>query len=489
MSQKLDVVSQKLDVVIPAIAIILTCLLFFSLVKLSYKIFFLCDSISFLIFAIFLYFLFVFSFDTSYNLIAIVSKKVFTELKFTNKIGNKNVAILYTVKNDFDEENIKTLLNQSYKCDVWVLDASTNKRIVAKIDKVSKNLGFKVFRRGKVERNFKSGKAIDMNEWIKKFGHQYDYVSIADSDSKYPPQFIENMLKYAEHPENRNIGIFQSIPVIIKKNFFTKLMNYISFPLMKRDMVFMNSTNTVFSWGHNNLIRVNALKKVGGFDEKYISEDYATATKLYLKNYKTIFVPVISYEESPLDIYAWFKREIKWTSGSIEFFKMKIPNFSSWFERLRLLIGHLTPLVMGFGLILILLISFIFRVPFIFSKPFIYFLLIFIISQIQHIVFAKYWDKSLSIKNLIIYNFLRSGINALMFIPSIFGLFNKKWITTPKKEQRNLAIKVLLITTFLIFLILLIINPYAYLWNIFWMPNIVVSILLLLILERKKSNS
>lgn len=47
-----------------------------------------------------------------------------------------------------------------------------------------------------------------------------------------------------------------------------------------------NECETVLSWGHNNLHRVSHLMEVGGFDTRYVCEDYATAINLINRGYK-----------------------------------------------------------------------------------------------------------------------------------------------------------------------------------------------------------
>jgi len=107
------------------------------------------------------------------------------------------VALLYATYNDVMPEILDALHNQSYSnCDIFVLDDSTDKRCGLIVDAC----GFPVIRRSS-RSGFKAGA---LNNWLSLYGRVYDCFIILDADSLIGQDFIEEMLRYAEHPFCQN---------------------------------------------------------------------------------------------------------------------------------------------------------------------------------------------------------------------------------------------------------------------------------------------
>jgi membrane glycosyltransferase len=134
--------------------------------------------------------------------------------KVNKLVSSPSVALLYVTYNDAMPDLLRKLNDQTYKkYDIFILDDSTNKEYIRLID----NYGFKTIRRG-TRAGFKAG---SLNNWLSLYGDKYDYFAIADSDSAFKNDFIENIVKYAEHPSNKNVAIFQSkiLPWNTKNSF------------------------------------------------------------------------------------------------------------------------------------------------------------------------------------------------------------------------------------------------------------------------------
>jgi cellulose synthase/poly-beta-1,6-N-acetylglucosamine synthase-like glycosyltransferase len=248
------------------------------------------------------------------------SKKDLLRLDSLSKLPK--VALIYTTFNDVLPETMARLKDQRYEnYDIFILDDSTKEDC----SKIVDSFGFKTIRRDN-RTGFKAGA---LNNWIKLYGDDYDYFIILDADSLLDPDFIENMVKYGDHPSNRDVAIFQS-----KINSYnnttrfartltisTPLANYINDRLI-------NECGTMLSWGHNNLHRTKLIKEVGGFAQKYVSEDYATALTLIQRGYKCKLVDVISYEMMPQTIQTFTKRTVRWSKQSLELLKLNTDNIS-----------------------------------------------------------------------------------------------------------------------------------------------------------------
>ncbi|MDA4119691.1 MAG: hypothetical protein OK436_03795, partial [Thaumarchaeota archaeon] len=113
-----------------------------------------------------------------------------------------------------------------------------------------------------------------------------------------------------------------------------------------------NSMDAVFCYGHNVLVRVSALKQIGGFVEGYVSEDFATAVALAQKGWHSKFIPLQTYEAVPENVRGFIRRQNKWTRGSMEFwgFASK-PSISAnkAFHLLQTPLSHIVNMMLPLG--------------------------------------------------------------------------------------------------------------------------------------------
>jgi len=227
------------------------------------------------------------------------------------------VAILYTTMNDVLPECLSGI-RQDHPCDVYVLDDSTDYSKRKLVDQIALRKGFVVLRR----ENRKGFKAGAVNNWIWKYGEGYNYVVILDSDSYLPTDWVREALRYAEHPANRGIAIFQGLINLwnLENRFVRTLAPLHRVGQDVWELRMANYLDAVFCYGHNVMIRMSALREIGGFVENYVSEDFATAVKLAESGYSSRFVPLHTYEALPENIRGFIRRQNRWTKGSMEFF-------------------------------------------------------------------------------------------------------------------------------------------------------------------------
>lgn len=222
------------------------------------------------------------------------------------------VALLYVTYNDAMPEALARLKNQTYKnCDIFILDDSTDKKRRELIDRFD----YKTIRRAE-RTGFKAGA---LNNWLSLYGDEYEYFIIVDSDSLLDNDFVEEMIKYAEHPSNKNIAIFQSKWRIwnTNKKFPRIIASLLPLWLYSFEKL-ANEYDTPLVVGHNSLFRTELIKEVNGFDERFTCEDLATALNLIEKGYECKYVDRISYEACPETVQSYAKRYIRWAKGTIE---------------------------------------------------------------------------------------------------------------------------------------------------------------------------
>ena len=262
------------------------------------------------------------------------------------------VAILYATMNDVVPECLRAI-QQDYPVDVYVLDDSSREAARAEIDTIASERGYTVVRRP-ARRGFKAGA---INDWYARFGPQYDYFVLLDSDSFLPADWVGEALRYAEHPAHAKVAIFQGLINIW--NFDTRFVQTLAPMARVGQFVWearlANALDTVFCYGHNVLVRRTAVDAIGGFVEGYVSEDFATAVALADRGWHSRFVPLHTYEAMPENLRGFIKRQNKWTRGAMEFLELSRRSRLGPARKFHLLQtpwSHFTNLVLPLGMLL-----------------------------------------------------------------------------------------------------------------------------------------
>jgi membrane glycosyltransferase len=406
---------------------------------------------------------------------------------------------------------IDQLKRQNYKnYEIFILDDSTDKNYIQLID----NFKLITLRRGN-RCGFKAG---SLNNWLSKYGNKYKYFIIADSDSAFKPDFIEKIVRYAEHPLNKEIAIFQSMILPWNKDIpFSRLVGAlipISSYFYKK---LGNECFTVLSWGHNNLHRTKQIMSVGGFDERFIAEDFATTMNLIKYGYQCKLVNILSYDAEPETASNYRKRYIRWAKQTIQL----MSNFSAenipFNTRLHLLIGLYTymiwtilPIIISLGLWgfkssledLDNIIYYALSEEFINKDHTIY--LIIIIFYIFDILFLRIplaHRLGISIKDYFMSIILHMSLSSFMLFPLINSelkmLYNghiefdvtKKGRENNKYTLRQIIQQMKLGIIFNIYLgIGLLKNPLFFIFNFFWLMPFLLSPLSIHLIQRGEKN-
>ncbi|KXK27346.1 MAG: Cellulose synthase 1 [candidate division WS6 bacterium OLB20] len=83
--------------------------------------------------------------------------------------------------------------------------------------------------------------------------------------------------------------------------------------------------NANFMCGTNLIIRVEALKDVGGFDESTITEDYSTSVNLHSRGWKSRYDNyTTAFGNGPGNLAEYFKQQYRWAKGNFDTMKLKL---------------------------------------------------------------------------------------------------------------------------------------------------------------------
>ena len=306
--------------------------------------------ISVLQFGLMVFFLFSFAIVFSKRIVSLFVKPF--PLPKLNALARKpRVAVLYTTMNDVVPDCVDAI-RQTYPVDVYMLDDSSDPYKRAIVDDLARRHGFRILRRPE-RKGFKAGA---INSWLGQYGVHYDYFVLLDADSILPPDWIEEALKYAEHPENANLAIFQGLINIwnTDKPFPRALAATTLLGQDEWERRVSGYVGAVFCYGHNVMLRTKPVLEIGGLVEDYVSEDFATAVKLASAGHGSVFVPLHTWEAMPENVRGFVKRQTKWTRGSMEFWSFVPPARLPWWKKIFLYttpMNHVAYLAIMFAMV------------------------------------------------------------------------------------------------------------------------------------------
>ncbi|MCP4360461.1 MAG: glycosyltransferase [Chloroflexi bacterium] len=222
------------------------------------------------------------------------------------------VALLYLSCNDAMPEALSRLNNQEYKNHhIFVLDDSTQEAYIKLVD----DHDYETIHRG----HRQGAKAGAINHWLSLYGERYEYFVVLDHDGIMKETFIEEMLKYAEHPDNRQVAIFQSLTRAWNiSRLFPRLLDALNPMEMCLHLQVFNQSDSMLCWGHNMLCRTKTILEIGGFIEDFATEDFATNLRLLECGYQSKAVNVVSYDAASETAQFHAVRMTRWASGNLE---------------------------------------------------------------------------------------------------------------------------------------------------------------------------
>ena len=230
------------------------------------------------------------------------------------------VAVLYLTCNDFIPTLASRLKALTYpNLAVFVLDDSTQTEDRHQIDRC----GLPVVRR-KTRSDFKAG---NLNHWLRHHSRDFDYFIVLDNDSLIPDNFVEEMVKYAEHEVNHDVAIFQSsVGIWNQDNRFARTLDLVRSLRMFVSERIDNPCESLLPTT-NVLVRTAAIQAVGGFATRSrTTEDWETGLEVIAQGYRCQRVDVPSYVSMSTSARMHTHRMTRWACGTLEIVKSGIKN-------------------------------------------------------------------------------------------------------------------------------------------------------------------
>ncbi|MFD5482870.1 glycosyltransferase family 2 protein [Streptomyces hawaiiensis] len=210
--------------------------------------------------------------------------------------------------------------------DVWLLDEGDDDRARA----LCAELGVRHFTRlGVPEWNRSKGahkartKHGNYNAWIAMHGDAYDFFASVDTDHVPHPDYLERMLGYFRDPD---------VAFVVGPQVYGNYHNPVTKAAESQQFLFHaliqragNRYRAPMFVGTNNVVRVSAVKQIGGLYDS-ITEDMATGFEIHRhrnpatgRHWCSVYTPdVLAVGEGPASWTDFFTQQMRWSRGTYE---------------------------------------------------------------------------------------------------------------------------------------------------------------------------
>ncbi len=293
-----------------------------------------------------------------------------------------SVAIITAARHEPKEvlaETFITVNNIEYKNKrVYFLDDSIKEEYHKEAEELAREHHLTLFRRTKPWHGAKAG---IINDFLEQMTEKY--LVIFDADSNPMPDFLNPLVPIME--ANEKLGFIQT------PQFYTNIENNrVARAAMLQQAVFYEYicdgkgiVDSMFCCGTNVILRVSALRTIGGMDERTVTEDFATSLRLHTHGFSSLYYNhVCVFGMGPEDLIGFFTQQFRWAAGTIQVFKSLVARFftkpfsmkpGQWFQYFLSGTYYWVGLAY-FTLILGPLLYIFFKVPSFFIRPEVYFL-------------------------------------------------------------------------------------------------------------------
>ncbi|MFH9724247.1 glycosyltransferase family 2 protein [Streptomyces sp. NPDC017254] len=219
-----------------------------------------------------------------------------------------------------------TALRHDGLLDVWLLDEGDS----AEAKALCAELGVRHFTRAGVP-EWNRGKGVhrartkhgNYNAWLAMHGDDYDYFASVDTDHVPLPNFLERMLGYLRDPD---------IAFVVGPQVYGNYTNIVTKAAESQQFLFHaliqragNRYHAPMFVGTNNVVRISALKQVGGLYDS-VTEDMATGFELHRRKnpgtgryWRSVYTPdVLAVGEGPASWTDFFSQQHRWSRGTYE---------------------------------------------------------------------------------------------------------------------------------------------------------------------------
>ncbi len=263
-------------------------------------------------------------------------------------------------------KSLRAMKEVDYPHDTWLLDEGNDPQ--AKL--ICNLLGVKHFSRFGIEKynqpegRFKAKtKGGNYNAWFDIYAKHYDIVAQHDVDFVPIKGFLTKTLGYFKDPQVAFVGSPQ-IYGNQEQSWIVRGAAEQAFSFYGPIQKGLFGADMQLFIGANHIVRVKAHDDIGGYSG-HIVEDHLTGMKMYVRRWKSVYVPeILAVGEGPASWGAYFSQQMRWAYGLIDILLRHSPKylplmrFKHAFNYFMLQQHYFHGLAQGIGVVLILLYFF-----------------------------------------------------------------------------------------------------------------------------------
>ena len=163
-----------------------------------------------------------------------------------------------------------------------------------------------------------SSKSENLNEIIDILPTNFKYIAIYDADAR--PSSSSIVMLYT-----KIVGLSKEYAYVQGAYTHSRGNNSLVLAYDEVENLFHNKflgkyfcTNYMFK-GHDGIFKLDILKRIGGFNEKALTEDFEISVRLENAGYRGMFLDThISSSESPAKFRDFIRQRLRWYSGFCE---------------------------------------------------------------------------------------------------------------------------------------------------------------------------
>lgn len=237
-------------------------------------------------------------------------------IRLTHNLGEGRMisfVVSYNESPKMLKETLVAVKKANKYGETWLLDDSTDRDIVKALEEICNSLSIRYVHR----ENRRGYKAGALNDALAMVDDTYEFVSVFDSDQRPTPKFFNGVFGYFQKSE---------VAVVQLPQTYTAMSTSISVSAFFQQEVFLRkimrarSSRSAFILGSGFVARVSALREVGGFYDKNVTEDLATSIILQNHGWKIIYLDTadIWYGRPPETVSAYLKQQGRWSLGGFQ---------------------------------------------------------------------------------------------------------------------------------------------------------------------------
>jgi cellulose synthase/poly-beta-1,6-N-acetylglucosamine synthase-like glycosyltransferase len=159
------------------------------------------------------------------------------------------------------------------------------------------------------------GKAAALNATLSLIDSKY--IALYDADSRPRPDALKKLVSELE-----TSSYAAAVGRLVKMNRRATLFNrFTSFEFTAFQWISQAGRGRLFDivilTGTHFLIKTDAVKGVGGWDPRALTEDLELSWRLYAEDKRAVLVPeAVAEEQDPQQLSVWFKQRSRWLMGN-----------------------------------------------------------------------------------------------------------------------------------------------------------------------------